>query len=867
MSGPSNNGDKCHDCLTDDQINDLLQDQINPELRLELEERLGSCRECQIRLEMAAGGSGWIQQARNEVQSNTNSQNKPFRSFSKDKKRQLEKLTFLTPSENENDLGMFGRYRVEQLIDRGATGIVLLCQDPDLERPVAIKVIDPAIASEDSFRQRFLREAKAAASIKHNSVVTIHHVGEHNDLPFIVMEYIDGYSLERLLEFSGPQPQYKILQMGLSVARGLAEAHKKGVIHRDIKPANLLIERPSDTIKIADFGLARALGESRITHTNHVAGTPHYMSPEQAIDEELTPQSDLFSFGSVLYSMATGHPPFNASSSLAIMKKVCEEDPVPPNAINPDISAPLVAFITRLMAKDKDSRFASAEEVCDVIRELINSGNAAQIATTQKKPDSAKKKHASQLTYLAIAIGVGLLIGLFLKPIISPQIPEEEQATLNPNEGFSGLPIWAARPPDPISNPKTTFKLLSSGKEFADIQTALLEAKDFETIICQFDGEYKTKPLKIEGGKNIRLQSGLKNKPIISLLGESGISQNSLIQTDGVLVLEGLDFRAENATNLKETQLVDCKGPGFFALNCGFYGLTPNKNSNNGFQTNPKETFLTSFSPDGPSRQSKVQFINCEWKSFRSQGFRWDTRFANRSQTLTFENCRMMNHINLSALVGPGLTNSVKSLNSHFLGEVFMDLQFMNAGNSGIQVHLDANILEGNHIIQTQPVKRNDTVSITTFRPTMFKWTGQGNAFLCLEHPFVSFTSSTSRDEARYLNREFWLSQNQAMMAKQMYPIAYTGQLLDRHQFWANTIENVHELSGLPFDYSQLEFSKLASQLDKDSMDVATHIEIIRNLPLNRTTTVIIGPQFYTKYRESNFYQSWLKEIPASFSL
>jgi WD40 repeat protein len=276
-------------------------------------------------------------------------------------------LDFLTPSNQPGHLGRLGHYEIEQLIGRGGMGIVLKAMDDILRRVVAIKVMAPQLATSAGARRRFVREAQAAAAIRNDHVIAIHAVEEANELPYIVMEYISGDSLQQRLDRSGPLELREILRIGHQVACGLAAAHAQGLIHRDVKPANILLENGVERVKITDFGLARAVDDASLTQSGVVAGTPYYMSPEQARGEAVDQRSDLFSLGSVLYAMCTGRPPFRASGSMAVLKRVCDEPTGSIREVNPQIPDWLAAIIDQLHEKNPADRFQTATAVADLL--------------------------------------------------------------------------------------------------------------------------------------------------------------------------------------------------------------------------------------------------------------------------------------------------------------------------------------------------------------------------------------------------------------------------------------------------------------------------------------------------------------------
>ncbi len=216
-----------------------------------------------------------------------------------------------------------------------------------------------------------MREAQAAAAITHDHVINIHTVEDAGRVPYLVMKFIDGPTLQQKLDCGGPLPLREVLRIGQQIAAGLAAAHARGLVHRDVKPANILLENAVEQVKITDFGLARAGDDASLTQTGVIAGTPDYMSPEQAHGARVDPRSDLFSLGSVLYTLCAGQPPFRASSTMAILRRVCEGTPRPLREVNPDIPEPLCRLIEQLHAKKPDDRPASAQEVADQLARLL----------------------------------------------------------------------------------------------------------------------------------------------------------------------------------------------------------------------------------------------------------------------------------------------------------------------------------------------------------------------------------------------------------------------------------------------------------------------------------------------------------------
>lgn len=279
---------------------------------------------------------------------------------------QTVSLEFLTPSDNPELLGTLGEYDIYEVIGQGGMGIVFRALDPKLNRIVAIKVMSPHLAINPNARKRFLREAQAAAAVSHPHIVTIHAVDE-DKLPYLVMEYVVGQSLQEKLNKVGSSKVTEILRIGNQIAEGLAAAHKQGLIHRDIKPANILLENGVERVKITDFGLARAVDDVTITKTGEVSGTPQYMSPEQTTGERVDQRSDLFSLGAVMYAMCTGRSPFRASNLAAVVRRVCDDTPRPILEVNEEIPPWLIEIIDCLLEKRPEDRFQTAQEVAELL--------------------------------------------------------------------------------------------------------------------------------------------------------------------------------------------------------------------------------------------------------------------------------------------------------------------------------------------------------------------------------------------------------------------------------------------------------------------------------------------------------------------
>ena len=356
-------------CADDAALEALVSGTLAPDRERVLEAHLGDCAACRSRLDaLAASPESWST-VREQLSAGAEADGEdavpPIPALAS----LIQKI--LAPSDDERMLGRLGPYEITGIIGSGGMGIVLKGHDRALDRFVAIKLLSPHLASSGAARQRFLREAKAAAAVVHDNVIAIHGVDEFAGLPYLVMPYCRGTTLEKRIRDAGPMNLREILRVGLQTARGLAAAHAQGLVHRDVKPANILLEDGVERVRITDFGLARAADDASLTVTGLLAGTPHSMSPEQALGKPLDARSDLFALGAVLFTLATGKPPFRAESSHAVLRMVTDVEPADVRLANPDMPAWLAAIIGRLLAKDPAARFSSATEVAGMLEACL----------------------------------------------------------------------------------------------------------------------------------------------------------------------------------------------------------------------------------------------------------------------------------------------------------------------------------------------------------------------------------------------------------------------------------------------------------------------------------------------------------------
>ena len=375
-------------------------------------------------------------------------------------------LDQLAPTDDPESLGRIGGYEVKGVIGAGGMGVVLKAHDRVLDRVVAIKVIAPHLACSVLARRRFAREAKAAAAVLHPNVIAIHGVCSEGDNPHLVMPFVHGASLQHRLENEGPLPLEEVLRVGTQIASGLAAAHGQGLVHRDIKPANIMLESGVERVSITDFGLARAVDDGTVTHSGTIAGTPQFMSPEQATGKTIDQRSDLFSLGSVLYAMCTGHAPFRAETSYGILRRITDHEPRDIREINRDVPDWLCALIAKLMKKHATDRFNSADKVAATLEECLAH---VQHPTTVAIPRSVRellpqRKHWQRRARLATGIAAAamlLLIGVWLFSNPPGGNTRSESSELTTGNMLDGT--WDIELHDPANARRSGFASFKAG--------------------------------------------------------------------------------------------------------------------------------------------------------------------------------------------------------------------------------------------------------------------------------------------------------------------------------------------------------------------------------------------------------------------
>lgn len=341
-----------------------------------------------------------------------------------------------------------GRYRVERVLGEGAMAKVLLAHDAELGREVAVKLLDEGLAADPSFRARFAREARVAAGLSHPNIVTVFDVGELDGRPFIVMELVPGRTLEERLSRDGKLPANDVLSIARQVCAGLEQAHANGLVHRDLKPGNL-IERDDGTIKIADFGIARAVEGTELTEAGTVVGTAAYLAPEQAEAGTVTPATDLFALGVVLYELLTGRQPWKVES----LAQLAGRREVTPPELPADTPPGLRAAIERSLQPEPEDRPSSAAEFARLLDDgQVDGGEDVTVVIPRAAPRRRRKRRrisplpviAAGAVLFALA-AIGFALGTRDDDPNQPAAPAQVEPIpdgATPGEDARGLADW-----------------------------------------------------------------------------------------------------------------------------------------------------------------------------------------------------------------------------------------------------------------------------------------------------------------------------------------------------------------------------------------------------------------------------------------
>ena len=537
---------------------------------------------------------------------------------------------FLTASDDPDLLGVLGTYRVRRVIGHGGMGVVLEAEDAALKRVVAIKVLAAHVAEAPGAVRRFVREARAAAAVTHENVVTVYAVEQSGGIPYLVMEYVEGVSLEQRIRSRGRLDLREVVRTAIQVASGLAAAHGRNLIHRDIKPGNILLEQKTGRAKISDFGLAHVVDKSNVTQPDLLVGTPEYMAPEQARGEVVDHRSDLFSLGSVIYAMCSGQTPFAAASTRAVITSVAGAEIDDVSELSPETPGWLVDVIRRLHAEIPADRYQSAAEVARVLREeLLRMKGLTRLDQPldsgpgpERVPDHPPgprthgrpglvgafewiigHRRIAAVTGVSVLFLVLLVLGNRHSPVATP-VPPDEMPPRDTGGGNVQDEVVSGEP----------FVVIDvdggNRRRFKDLAEAAAAALDGEIVEVDGDGPFESGMIDL-GSKAITLRAAGGRRPRITLAeNHDRPADVALIRTAGRLRLEGIGFH--RATVREPGQLVGRPPDAILVAHSA-----------------PLEVINCRFTTTGPAvgvmaqQVARCQISNCEFVCLRGSAVDW----------------------------------------------------------------------------------------------------------------------------------------------------------------------------------------------------------------------------------------------------
>ena len=507
-------------CFSDSELIQLINSAAALDEQRVIEEHLESCARCRARLDETAGA---IEVYTKEKDASGNSDAlmkvmvdlRAIRPPPTTIVSPWTEFSFLSYPTSPEGLGRLGKYEVLRVVGKGGMGIVFAAFDPILNREVAIKVPAPALVSTAEAHARFMREARALASVKQDNIVTVFDVDEHEGTPYLVMELVEGQSLAERLEGEGSVPWNEGARIGAEISAALAVAHARGVVHRDIKPANILLEGGSGRTKVTDFGLAKSIFDVSLTEAGILAGTPEFMSPEQANDQDATTLSDLFSLGVVLHTIVVGESPFRGTTPLTTLRNLCNDEPKSLCDIDSAVPLWFSNIVAQLLSKRPVDRPQSATELIEVFSR--NQSIVGDPAVRTSSPGQARtlpqSHHRTTLAVVAGLLIVGLLFAFY-----------EWRETSS--EGL-------------LSDSK--FMVAGHDQPFRSIEDAIAAAGDNGLVEVHGNGPYFVPSLRT--GKSLAIQAAAGFQPVFVSEMSSSTADEPFLTATGDLRLEGIEIR------------------------------------------------------------------------------------------------------------------------------------------------------------------------------------------------------------------------------------------------------------------------------------------------------------------------------------
>ncbi len=755
----------------------LIEGRLAREDEATLNQHLDVCERCRGELEQLAATGNWLLSAARRVGASDEPTPALDGVIAKLKSSSTElhpvavphaasdKFDFLAPSEQPGSIGQLGRYEIVKFVGRGGMGLVFKGFDRSLRRSVAIKVLDPRKTSDGVAVKRFLREARAAAAINHKYVVTIHEIDQIGDLPFLVMTYVSGVSLEDHVHRIGPLKADEVVRIGSQIAAGLAAAHARGLVHRDVKPANVLLERGSMRVKLTDFGLAQAMDDLRLTQTGFMAGTPSYAAPEQALGKSIDHRADLFALGSVLYFMCTGKLAFAAASPVKTLEQVCDAQPREVRELNGAIPSWLAEIIRRLHAKDPAERFQSARDVAKALTDPLSPLHVVVPADSSVIVPSRSRNYWVLGGVVAMAALLVLVaVAVFSRPspsdVAANQPPtirrpadKPPRAPGGPHEPVVPAPLVARAGPDAF-----VIERGSNGVRVASLADAVDRAENGDTIAVEGDGPFVCEPVRVFG-KRLTIRAADGYRPVLTFVQRPEPVEGPMFECDGPLTLEGLEFQVSEKhstlgppTDRMPAGVVKTSGPELLVANCRFV-VVPGR-----------ECIVTS-SP-------RCELRNCEFLSIHGIMLSWNCFGPG---TLTVENCVQAGG---SAVVVPRSPDarelSLQLTHNTFTGFLGIHLILDRGGlpasprvsrAAPVSVSAVGNLFDPSQglVSVERPGRPNAPANAETTRlplPSVMRWVGRNNLYsqhvrnIASPDPFEDKNSGSVWDEPRFVAGE-----------------------------------------------------------------------------------------------------------------
>lgn len=487
-------------CPGEGELQGYVAGSLAGETTTEIEAHLATCEGCRSRIDgmrtgtdsPSSGGPSSSEGGKSSIWTKT-TQAAPTSADARETEEALADIQImLQPSTETQFLGRVGVYEISSVLGRGGMGIVFKAFDTALHRPVAIKVLSPQLATSPRARRRFMREARAVAGINHPNVVTIHSVDEQGGLPYLVMEFVSGRTLRERLKITPPLDHLSVVRISVQIADGLAAAHRHGIIHRDIKPGNVLLEDGVERVKISDFGLALVTMDlTHLTSAGQTVGTPGYMSPEQVTGKKIDARNDLFGLGCVMYAMVTGSSPFRGTHPMEIAHRIVKHKPTPLHRKDPSVPKRFSDIVSRLLEKDPNRRFQTADEVCDMLRQQLAVARGERSDTLREMTVPSRRSKRRRWIPAAVVLGGLLLVAgtvgkIFLANGGGPSDGEVQEAVAAtvPTKVVAG-----ESPEAPLLDELTVGQTLEA--QFHSISDALRRAAPGAVVTILDDAEYR----------------------------------------------------------------------------------------------------------------------------------------------------------------------------------------------------------------------------------------------------------------------------------------------------------------------------------------------------------------------------------------